>query len=255
MKAIVLLFLLAAGMTQTVHAQTPDPDFHIYLLMGQSNMAGRGVVEGKYARAGSPRVISLDREGTWEPARHPLHFDKPTVAGVGPGLSFGIEMAKATRGKKIGLVPCAVGGTSIELWVPGAFDPATKTHPYDDAVARIKLARQAGVIKGVIWHQGESDRLGEQVLRYADNLKELISRIREETGDPSLPFIMGELSPFMDNVDTLNGILHDIAREVPFTGVVTAEGMEHKGDGVHLDSPSATELGKRYTKEMVLLVR
>lgn len=83
---------------------------HLYLLIGQSNMAGRGVVEAK-DRVAHPRALKFTKENTWAPATDPLHFDKPTIAGVGLGSSFARAMAEASPDATIGLIPCAVGGT------------------------------------------------------------------------------------------------------------------------------------------------
>ncbi len=98
--------------------------YHLYLLIGQSNMAGRGELDEE-SRQAHPRVFMLNREGVWVPATDPVHFDK-SIAGVGPALSFGKAMAMASPRAKIGLVPGAVGGTSITLWAPGRQDPVTR---------------------------------------------------------------------------------------------------------------------------------
>src|SRR5690606_744569 len=114
---LVYLQLFFSCLLIEVFAQQ-DKDTHIYILMGQSNMAGRGKVTERYAKQQHPRVTMLNQAGEWVPAMHPVHFDKPTIAGVGPGLSFGIAMAEANPEATIALVPCAVGGTPIAKWVP-----------------------------------------------------------------------------------------------------------------------------------------
>lgn len=189
-----LLMAIQPSSAQSISTpETVDSSFYIYLAMGQSNMAGRGKVEGKYARMKHRRVFMMDKDEKWVKARNPVHFDKPKIAGVGPALSFGIEMAKAHKKKKIGLVPCAVGGTSIQHWKPGAYDDHTDTHPWDDAVVRIKEAMKKGGIKGVIWHQGESDSSPEKVAHYLADLQGLIQRVRDLVGNPDLPFVAGQL--------------------------------------------------------------
>lgn len=152
--AVVALIVLCLGSSQGW--AEPDPSFHLYLLVGQSNMAGRGVVDEESKKA-DPRILMFTKAMEWQPATDPLHFDKP-VAGVGPGLAFAKMMAERTPGVRIGLIPCAVGGTSIDVWVPDAFDKFTKTHPYSDMLERLKAAQKEGVLKGVLWHQGEADR-------------------------------------------------------------------------------------------------
>jgi len=90
---------------------TVDTRFCLYLLIGQSNMAGRGEVEPE-DRVAHPRVLALDRENRWAPAVEPIHFDKP-IAGVGPGRAFGVAMAERDPSVRIGLIPCAAGGSPI----------------------------------------------------------------------------------------------------------------------------------------------
>lgn len=232
-------------------AQQLDTNIHIYLLMGQSNMAGRGAITPEYKTQQHDRVIMLNKENEWIKAMHPLHFDKPKSAGVGPGLAFGIAMAEAYPNATIALVPCAVGGTSISKWEPGAYDKTTDTHPYDDALDRIKEAQKYGVVKGVIWHQGEADSREKNAEVYLDKLGILIKRIRKECSDPQLPFVAGELGRYKSNYAYINDRLAEL--EVPNTLVVSSEGLWHKGDNTHFDSPSASELGRRFADGMLRL--
>lgn len=252
-SAVRWLFGLLVAMPLLVFAQQRDSTFHIYILMGQSNMAGRGPLTEEYKSISHERVLMFAENQQWMPAKHPVHFDKPKAAGVGPGLSFGIEMAEADPSVTIGLVPCAVGGTSISKWTPGAFDPPTKTYPYNDAVARIMEAMKYGVIEGVIWHQGEGDSNVEAASHYIDRLSELIMRIRTVVGDPDLPFVVGELGRYRANYDNINKQLPKLPVAVPHTTVVSSEGLWHHGDGTHFDSPSATEYGRRYAAGMLKL--
>ena len=238
---------------QTDSCAQADPNFHIYLLMGQSNMAGRGPITDSLRDEGNDRVFMLNARGEWVPARHPLHFDKPQVAGVGPGLSFGIQMAESNPTVRIGLVPCAVGGTSISRWQPGAYDDATKTHPYDDAVQRIENAKQCGIVKGMLWHQGESDSNPNAAAAYLPKLVELIGRIRQLTGQPNLPVVAGELGRYKDVYGPINAELHKLPATVPHTALTTSEGLIDKGDLTHFDGVSADTFGRRYAVQMMQL--
>lgn len=257
MHALVpcLSLLLFAAAAFPADGAKPDAGFHLYLLVGQSNMAGRGVVDAESAKS-DPRVLMLDKERRWVPAADPLHFDK-AGAGVGPGLAFAKRMAAAQPKARIGLIPCAVGGTSIKLWVPGAADPATKTHPYDDMLARARVALSAGVLKGIIWHQGESDR--SDAASYGANLTALVARMRQDLDAPQVPFIAGELAAFTPEAEAatkaFNLALHAIKPPIPRFGVVSSEGMAHKGDKLHFDSASARLLGGRYAEAMLALQR
>ena len=257
--ALLLGVALLAGLGQGARAQTPaacptpDPNFHIYLLLGQSNMAGRGPITPELAAVGNARVFMLNAVGEWVPAKNPVHFDKPKLAGVGPGLSFGVAMAEASPNVRIGLVPCAVGGTAIRYWQPGAYDEATKTHPYDDAVLRIQNAMRCGVVRGMLWHQGEADSNPTAAATYLPKLTELIGRVRMLVGQPALPVVAGELGRFKDNSLNFNAQLLTLPTLVPYSAVVTSENLTDKGDQTHFDGASADELGRRYAMKMQAL--
>ncbi|HLT93586.1 MAG TPA: sialate O-acetylesterase [Membranihabitans sp.] len=246
-----LLPFISPAHTQISHTSaTVDSNFHIYLALGQSNMAGRGKVEGKYSRMMHDRVYMMDREGEWVQARHPVHFDKPSVIGVGPSLSFGFYMARKHKKERIGLVPCAVGGTSIELWTPGAYDDVTGTHPWDDAEWRIREAMKHGIVKGVIWHQGESDARPDRAERYIANLTELIDRLRRLTGNPQLPVVVGELGQYREVYQTINQILAEVPQNIPYTAVAVSKGLSPMEDGTHFTAKSAHKLGLRMAHQM-----
>jgi hypothetical protein len=234
-----LLLLFVAFTANTFAQSKPDPSFQLYILIGQSNMAGRGPITDELRNESNPL------------AKHPLHFDKPKAAAVGPGLAFGIKMAEANKDVKIGLIPCAVGGTPIEHWLPGAYDKPTDTHPYDDAVIRITAAMKDGVIKGIIWHQGESDSSPEKAQKYLAELTELIQRVRALVGNPDLPFIVGELGRYRPVYANINSELAKLPSQVPYTAVASSEGLVHKGDSTHFNGASAEELGKRYAVKML----
>jgi hypothetical protein len=230
--------------------------FHIYLLIGQSNMAGRGVVEPQDTIA-QHRIYRMNRAGDWDRAKDPLHFDKPG-AGVGPGLTFAREMLKeADKDVYIGLVPCAVGGTGIDAWQTGVFFEQTKSYPYDDMLLRIKLALKDGALKGILWHQGENDADDPALHRaYKDKFIRFVNRLRRDLHSPYVPFLSGELAPFAmhePGVVAITQTFHDFEDEWLHYGVVSSSDLQPMPDGVHFDAPSARELGRRYAEKMKVL--
>lgn len=251
MRKVCLLTTLTLCMLYSFVQAQVDSSFHLYILMGQSNMAGRGPITDEFKNDGNPRVFMLNKNMEWVTAQNPLHFDKPKVAGVGPGLAFGVDMAKANPKVKIGLIPCAVGGTPIDHWKPGEFNKATNTHPYDDALVRIKEAMKSGLIKGVIWHQGEANSSPKKAPLYLAQLDTLVNRIRKEVGNPKLPFIVGELGRYRNNYQLVNTELAKVPSSIPFTGLATSEGLVHKGDTTHFDGTSANTLGHRFAAKML----
>ncbi len=220
----------------------------IYILMGQSNMSGRGHLTDEHKERANPNVFVFNKELSWTIAHHPLHFDKPEMVGVGPGLSFGISMLKNHH--QIGLVPTAVGGTAINLWKAGAYDKKTNTCPYDDAVKRIKEAMKYGTIKGVIWHHGESDSNPDSAQVYLPKLIKLIQNVREIVENPELPFVVGKLGTYNLKYQSINNQLPLLAQKINFTALVSSQGLKDGGDGIHFDAESAEILGKRYAKKM-----
>jgi hypothetical protein len=225
----------------------------LYLLIGQSNMAGRGAIAAEDTLT-HPRVWMLNQANQWVLAKAPLHFDKPAIVGVGPGLAFGKAMAAAAPKATIGLIPCAVGGAPVAAWQPGAYYEPTKSYPYDDALRRAREAANGGTLKGILWHQGESDSRPETISTYLANLEALIGRLRRDLAVPGLPFVAGELGYFVipNNpvVAQFNQQIRQLPGRVSRTGLVTAEGLTHKGDTLHFDAASARELGRRYAARM-----
>jgi len=219
-------------------------------------MAGRGAVEAQDT-VPNRHVLRLNPAGQWEVAKDPLHFDKP-VAGVGPGLAFGQAMAAQDTSVTIGLIPCAVGGSGIDTWVPGAYFDGTKTHPYDDALARARTALAAGTLAGIIWHQGESDTSPDKSVEYAPKLVALIERLRADLHAPNVPFVAGQLSLFPQGTTDAGGVARinaalismSLSEVVSHYAVVPATGTTDRGDHLHLDAASARLLGQRYAAAM-----
>lgn len=252
-----VLLLATSGFAQQVSLPTKEK-FHLFLLVGQSNMAGRGVVE-EQDKTPHPRVLMLSKEGQWVPAVDPLHFDKPSV-GVGLGKTFAHTIAEANPGVTIGLIPCAVGGSPIDTWSPGVFYPATKSHPWDDMAKRLSIALPSGTLKAILWHQGESDSKPELAPAYEAKLHDLIARFRQEAKAPQIPFIAGQMGKFEGVPWTPEAVIVDQAHQqlpgkVPHTAFVSAEGLNHKGDRIHFDSASFRELGKRYAEAYMKMTK
>jgi hypothetical protein len=231
-------------------AAKPTGKLDLYLLVGQSNMAGRGKVEDS-DRVVHPRVWTLSKSDEWVPAIDPLHFDKPAAVGVGLGRTFGLEIAGAFPAASIGLIPCAVGGSPIDAWTPGTLYPPTNSHPWDDAIRRARRALRDGTLKGILWHQGESDATPELAPTYAAKLDDLIARLRKELDAPDVPFIAGQMGQFVekpwnDDKRTVDRAHRELPMRVRLTAFVNSDALGHNGDFVHFDGAAYRELGRRY---------
>lgn len=248
--AVAMLALLTTLPASGQGPVVPDrAAFHLYLLVGQSNMAGRGALD-PVDQDVDPRVLMLDKARVWVPATDPMHFDKP-VAGVGLGRAFAARMRERAPDVTVGLIPAAVGGSPIDAWQPGVFYEPTRSHPWDDAMARASVAMASGTLQAILWHQGESDATPDLAPAYEAKLHDLIARFRTALGAPDVPFIVGGLGRYPDvpwddarrMVDAAHRTLPDKVRRTAF---VSSDGLVHGGDKVHFDTASLRELGRRY---------
>ncbi len=224
-------------------------NFHIYLLMGQSNMAGRDT-SALAAQTDNPRVLALDANGQWVVARDPIHSKNGrTEPGAGPGIPFALAMIETDPHVTIGLVPCAVGGTPLKRWVKGG-------DLYAAALDKAKLAAQSGTVKGVLWHQGESDSDKQPWAdSYGARLAKMIEDLRADLGQPNLPVVVGQLGGFLKPekqpfAETVRGALREIPAKVPQTGYADSDGLTDKGDKLHFNAASVAELGRRFAAAM-----
>jgi hypothetical protein len=228
----------------------PKAKLHLFLLVGQSNMAGRGDVEPS-DKEPIPNVVALNAAGEWVMATDPVHWDKPS-AGVGLARSFAVEYLKTHPGVSVGLIPAAHGGSPISTWAPGQYWADTKGHPYDDAITRTRHALERGTLKGILWHQGESDRGADLAPRYGAALTELIARFRKDLNASTVPFVIGQLGQFPGagpwDAPTMlvDRAQREVARSAPFAAFVSSDGLTSKADNLHFDARSLREFGKRY---------
>jgi hypothetical protein len=258
LKVILLSFIALADKSQDHAVKLPAKEkFQIFLLAGQSNMAGRGKITAA-DKVPHPRVLVLSKEGVWKPAVAPLHYDK-SAAGVGLGRSFAIALAENNQDITIGLVPAACGGSSISSWVPGGYHGQTKSHPYDDAISRTKTALKSGVLKGILWHQGEGDCGTKRSQMHEKQLTELVKRFRAEFSNPTLPFIIGQLGqfeskPWNEGRKRVDQAQRNVAKNLPYCAFVSSNGLTSNKDIVHFNTKSQHEFGHRYA-EAYLLIR
>lgn len=216
----------------------------LFLLVGQSNMAGRGKVEAQ-DQVENPSIFMLTKDLKWVPAKDPVHFDKP-IAGVGLCSEFAREVLKAKPGIKIGLIPCAVGGTSLDQWKAGG-------NLYNTAVTRTKAAMENGKLAGILWHQGESDSgKPELIASYPDRLDAMVAQLRKDLGAENVPFVMGELIHDHGNHNAANLGLAKAAQKVPNCTLVSAKDL---GKGLHFDSPALRAFGKRYAEAYLKMAK
>ena len=232
----------------------------IYLLLGQSNMKGRGALPVEPGT--DPRIIYMSMgNDQWYVARHPLHkagvpdlIDGSDNAGVGPGLAFAQAMLAEDSTTRIALVPGAHGGSWISLWGKnGRF--------YTPAVKRAKKAladfpEGRARIAGVLWLQGESDSVENRYAVYDAKLADLVQRLRADLNEPELPFVACTIGTFIKPkgkylyVAEINADLLALPGKLPFTACVDARDLKdgHIGDFMHYNTAAQEVIGGRFAE-------
>lgn len=222
-----------------------EEKMYSFLLIGQSNMAGRGnPQEVEPIRNEDLYVL---RNGRWVPMFIPLHWERH-MAGTCLAESFGDECSKWYH-TKIGLIPCADGGSCLDQWTPGDV-------LFDHAVFQAKLAMRSSKLAGILWHQGEADCEEERHPLYEQKCTAIFEAFRKELDLPEdFPFLVGglgdflkdrEVSPFLVNYPYVNAQLKNMEAHQSYVHFVSAEGLEHKGDNLHFSSRALREFGQRY---------
>lgn len=235
-----------------------DNTLDSFLLIGQSNMAGRGDF-GEVDDIENP-LCYMFRIGRWLPMSEPINVDRQifkayTHSGVCLAASFADEYAKHFN-KKVGLIPCADGGTSISEWQPGGF-------LFEHTLFQLKYAMKTSNLKGILWHQGENDCIDEEKFNdYPKLFENFISALKKEIGIEDIPFIAGELSPNLAERLNMQGRNIEFNKRLPSllqnhknTAVVSASNLALKSDEIHFNSKSLREFGVRYFNAYINLTK
>lgn len=218
---------------------------HSFLMIGQSNMAGRGFL--KDVAPIYDEHIKMLRNGRWQMMWEPVNCDRPS-SGIGLAASFAAAWRLKNELEDIGLIPCAEGGTSLDDWAVGGT-------LFQHAVFQAKLAQQTSTLDGILWHQGENDSFSEQHIHYQEKLAVIVEAFRRELQVPDIPFIAGELGDFLSGgrygkyfteYTLVNQALQQFTNATPNCFFVTASGLTANPDGLHFDAISQRRFGLRY---------
>jgi hypothetical protein len=256
----------------------PDPDFHIYLAFGQSNMEGGGAINDSEHTVDPRFKVMADFDdpsrnrkfGQWYDAVPPL---TKRTRGISMMDAFGRTMvAKLPQKIRVGLIKLGVSGTRIELWDKDAFrgyldglppDGQWKRplaneydgNPYEYLIRMAKLAQKDGVIRGIILHQGESNSHDPD---WPKKVKKVYGDIIRDLGlDPAkVPLLAGEVV----NADqggteaSANEIMKNLPAVLPNSYVISSAGVPANPDHLHFTPDGQREMGRRYAARMLGLL-
>lgn len=272
MKAHFSILIVFFWMVHSAFIQAQDPNFHLYLAFGQSNMDGAGAIENqdKVGIDARFRVIGAvdctgDRThqlGKWTTATPPL---VRCWTGLGISDYFGRTMVEELPvGIKIGIVPVAVSGCDIGLfdkinyasyaasapsWMKDIIN-AYGGNPYARLVEVAKLAQQEGVIKGIIFHQGETNTNDPE---WKNKVADVVKNLKTDLQLDDIPFLAGELLASSDACCSSHNVeVNKLASLIPNAHVISSAGLSGS-DAAHFTSASYREFGKRYAKKMIEL--
>ncbi len=259
-----------------VAQETPDPNFHIFICIGQSNMEGAARIEPQDTTGVSPRFLLMPavddpargrHMGEWTRALPPLC--RPNT-GLTPADYFGRTMLEALPDNaRVGIIHVAIGGCHIETFLTDSIDNYVKrapgwmrgmleaygNNPYERVVTLARRAQKDGVIRGILLHQGESNTgdkgWADKVKRVYDNL---LSDLQLKPED--VPLLAGEVvrAGGHGRCIAMNDQIQALPQTLHTAQVVSSEGCTNGADNLHFDAAGYREIGRRYGEKMLALM-
>ena len=273
MKRNLMLTALIAVMTllSTNARAEVDPNFYIYLCIGQSNMEGQGTIEDcdlspdERFQMMSTLDCGTRKQGQWYRAVPPLARCDTRLC---PADYFGRTMvANLDEGKRVGVVVVAIGGIKIDLYDPDGWQSYVNSmtegwqinsvnayggNPLARLIECAKEAQKSGVIKGILLHQGESDAYNDAWIQKVKKVYEnLLAELNLKAED--VPLIAGEVGSADQNGGCAhaNPTINRLPNTIPTAHVVSSVGCTLQSDNIHFDSQGYRKLGRRYAKTML----
>ncbi|OUM69502.1 family 6 carbohydrate esterase [Piromyces sp. E2] len=273
MKTITIAAFLATALSavsQTFAA--PDPNFHIYLAFGQSNMEGQGPIEGqdrnvdkRFQMISTVNGCNGRQLGNWYDAVPPL---SSCSGKLGPVDYFGRTLVKKLPQEiRVGVAVVAIAGCDIQLFEKNNYRSynlqsymvntvnAYGGNPYGRLIEMGKKAQQVGVIKGILLHQGETNT-GQQ--NWPNRVKAIYQDILKDLGlkAEEVPLLAGEVvqSSMGGQCGSMNSIIQQLPRTIPTAHVISSQGLGQQGDGLHFSSAAYRTFGQRYAEEMLKIL-
>lgn len=259
---LMLLSLLSYGQ---------DPNFHIYLCFGQSNMEGQGTIENQDRTVDSRFQVlqAVNCNGApqevWRNATPPLCR---CFNGLGPSDYFGRTMVENLPDNiTVGVINVSVGGCDIGLFDKYNYaDYYTADYittaameyggsPYARLVELAQIAQQDGVIKGILLHQGETNT-GQT--DWPNKVKDVYDNLCADLGlnATETPLLVGEVVHADQGgiCASHNNIIANVPNVIPNSYVISSSGCTDQSDNLHFDAAGYRELGRRYAEQMLQLI-
>jgi Domain of unknown function (DUF303). len=226
----------------------------VFVIAGQSNSVGYG----KDPVYDPPEigVHLLKNSGKWDLASHPMNESTGIIheenrEGANPGHSPYLSFARQLKRElayPVGLIQTSLGGTPLSAWNPGE----------DGILYRNMIniiSSQGKKIKGVLWYQGCSDAAAGLCDTYMDRFQNMVTHLRKDLGDESLPILTVQLNrcvaPADETADRCWGRIREAqrqaARQIPNVFIIPATDST-LSDASHNSSASNMVLGERLAR-------
>ena len=287
-KKFMALAGVAAGLSVfAVGANAaPNPNFHIYIAYGQSNMAGNGDIVPAEDQAEAPKNFIMlashtanasqrsgkttqsIKAGEWAAAIPPMFH---AFENLSPADYFGRAMVDSLPGVTVGIIPVAIGAVSIRAFDKDQYEAYFRgdgkdimnwgwpkdydNNPPGRILELAKKAKEVGVIKGFIFHQGESDGTDANWRKTVyKTYKDVIDALGLDENE--VPFVAGELLQEGNNCcGSKNGGIAELKNNFKKFGLASSKGLKGNGkDPYHFGREGVIELGRRYVHEMLKLI-
>jgi hypothetical protein len=270
-------FVLTGFLLLNLNLFSQNPDFHIYLCFGQSNMEGQGTIEApdrtvssRFKVMQAVNCTNLGRtKGRWYTAVPPLCR---CWSKLSPADYFGRTMVENLPANiSVGVVNVSVAGCKIELFDKVNYQKYVATitedwlkniiaeyngNPYAYLVEVAKLAQKDGVIKGILLHQGESNTGDSQ---WPAKVKAIYNNLIADLGlnPDSVPLLAGELVHADQGglCASMNTIIAQLPKTLPNSYVISSSKCTDADDNIHFNAAGYREIGKRYAQKMLSLMR
>ena len=272
MKMKLFMLSLAAFLSFGANASAdPDPNFHIYLCFGQSNMESGGKMDEADKVVDKRFQVMADFDSTKRNWKRGLWYDAvPPLAAKGSGICmidyFGRTMvSNLPPNIRVGVIKVSVPGCKIELFEKDVYTNYVATaeswmqnvtkaydgNPYQYLVDQARLAQKDGVIKGILLHQGESNPNDQEwpnkVKGIYDNLIKDLNLKPEQVA-----FLAGETvnADQQGSCAGFNKIMAELPKTLPNSHVISSAGCV-SNDRLHFNPAGSREFGKRYGEKML----
>lgn len=257
-------------------ALAQDPNFHIYICFGQSNMEGAAKIEACDLENVSDRFLKMavvddkerkQKKGKWYKAVPPLC--RPNT-GLTPADYFGRTLLEVLpENSRVGIINVAIGGCRIEAFMKDSIVGYAKNAPqwergplaaynnnaYGTIIEMAKRAQKDGVIKGILMHQGESnigDNLWREKVKYV--YETMLADLNLKAED--VPLLAGEVvNGDRGGVSArMNSVIVTLPEVIPTAHVIYSHECSNAIDMIHFNAEGYRKLGHRYAEKMAELM-